>query len=136
MSCFPFPGSFNKKINKDKQECEDLAKTKSKYLSQKKIKESIENLPKQDVFDNIYHWLENNENKAENSTYDEQSNASSSNGSEEEYHVSMKIRKSMDVHPINIQEEYLQGCLMQQKHVQNCIKVYHNKLWIPPTTLV
>ena len=132
MSCFPFPGWFNKKINKDKQECEDLAKTKSKYLSQKKIKESIENLPKQDVFDKIYHWLENNEN----STYDEESNASSSNGSEEEYSVCMKIRKSMDVHPIKIQEEYLQGCLMQHNNCQNCIKVYHNKLWIPPTTLV
>ena len=89
MSCFPLPGWLNKKMNKDKQDCEDLAKTKSKYLSRNKMKESIESLPKQDLFEKIYHWLENNENVPENSTYDEASEASSCNGSEEEDRMSM-----------------------------------------------
>ena len=70
-------------MNKDSADCKDLAKTKSKYLSRNKMKESVESLPKQDLFERIYKWLENNDNEI--TFVEEESDSSSTNGNEEAF---------------------------------------------------
>ena len=70
MSCLPLTG-WLKKRSKEDQNSEDNERTKSKYLSRKKIRESIESLPKQDIFERIHDWLEENENDIDRYLYND-----------------------------------------------------------------
>ena len=128
MSCLPFIGWRTKKSEEAVNSGDD-ERIKRKYFSRRKMRESIESLPKQDLFERIYHWLENNENDSENYFYNEESD-------DQDYEVRFKLKntKLKDLHPIKIQEEYLQGGLMQKVGHQQFTLFYHSN--IPPTTLV
>ena len=107
-------------------------------MAKRRSRDSIESLPKQELFERIYHWLENGENESDNSTYQEESDDTLSNISDYELEVTNGYHhQNINVnHPIKIQEEYLQGCLRRKTEPHEFIRIYHSKILMPQATLV
>ena len=107
-------------------------------MTKRELRGSIESIPKQELFERIYHWLENGENERDNTSYQEESNDNLSSQSDFELEVTNghHLQNTNNIHPIEIQEEYLQGCLRRQTEPHEFIRIYHNKIWMPQATLV
>ena len=130
LFCLPIGGFFrNKNISNNN-------KHMKKNISKRKLRNSIESLPKQDLVERIYHWLENGENERENSSYSEDSDDSLCNDSDQDLEIRNKPQSFQNLHGCQMKEGNLQGCLRQRAAVHEFIKIYHNKIWIPQTTLV
>ena len=101
-------------------------------------RDSIESIAKQELFERIYHWLENGENEIDNSLYKEESDDDLSSGSVCDFEATTRhnILHIENIHPIKTQEKYLQGCSRTKTEPHEFIRIYQSNIWMPQATLV
>lgn len=98
-----------------KKKCKDIHQH-NKNMSKKKMKEYIECLPKQELIERIYGWLENEENETEIFSYieDEDDNRGDVNYLHIENHLDTSFVKLRDIHQKEILGKYLHGSFMKK----------------------
>ena len=98
-----------------KKKCHETHQ-RNKNMPKKRVKGYIKCLPKQDSIEQIYGWLENEENERENFSYieDYDDNHGDVNYRDMDNHLQTTLLKIRDIHPKKLLGKYLHGRFMNR----------------------